>query len=206
YWSTFNVGGQSKQVLVQLFQRRILTYTPSNPAGWQVEMGNIGLHYFNWRYNGQAPAPIQVAVKPAPQALSSQPAASPLDSEEQNFISLINQYRRSQGLGELTYQSNIEQAANWMSKDMGEKNYFSHTDSLGRDPFKRMADFNYQSGWMGENLAAGRASAQEAFDQFKNSPGHNANMLKGQYTKIGVARYNVPNSTYGWYWTVDFAN
>ena len=208
YWSNFTVGGQNKMVLVQLFQRRILTYTPSNPAGWQVEMGNIGLHYFNWRYNGHAPAPIQVATKPesAQQAVPAQQATSPLDDEEQNFISIINNYRKSQGLGTLTFQPNMENAANWMSKDMGEKNYFSHTDSMGRDPFKRMADFNYKGGWMGENLAAGKGSAQDAFTQFKNSPGHNANMLRAQYNHIGVARYNVPGSTYGWYWTVDFGD
>ncbi|HEX2913041.1 MAG TPA: hypothetical protein VH186_19710 [Chloroflexia bacterium] len=45
------VGGQPNDVLVQLFQRRVLTYTPANPAGFQVEMGNIGQHYYVWRYN-----------------------------------------------------------------------------------------------------------------------------------------------------------
>jgi Tol biopolymer transport system component len=39
-----------KDVLVQLFERRVLTYTPSNPAGFQVEMGNVGQHYYRWRY------------------------------------------------------------------------------------------------------------------------------------------------------------
>ncbi len=37
-------------VLVQPFERRVLSYTPSNPSGFQVEMGNIGQHYFQWRY------------------------------------------------------------------------------------------------------------------------------------------------------------
>ena len=37
-------------VLVQPFERRVLSYTPSNPTGFQVEMGNIGQHYFQWRY------------------------------------------------------------------------------------------------------------------------------------------------------------
>lgn len=45
------VGGQQRDVLIQLFQRRILTYTPSNSAAFQVEMGNIGQHYYVWRYN-----------------------------------------------------------------------------------------------------------------------------------------------------------
>ena len=44
------VGGTPKDVMVQIFERRVLTYTASNPAAFQVEMGNIGQHYFQWRY------------------------------------------------------------------------------------------------------------------------------------------------------------
>jgi hypothetical protein len=44
------VAGQPRDVLIQLFERRVLTFTPSNPKGWQVEMGNIGQHYYAWRY------------------------------------------------------------------------------------------------------------------------------------------------------------
>jgi M6 family metalloprotease-like protein len=50
YWTTVRVGGQGRDVLVQCFERRCLTYTPSNPAGWQVEAGNVGRHYYAWRY------------------------------------------------------------------------------------------------------------------------------------------------------------
>jgi hypothetical protein len=51
YWTTTLVGGVSKDVLVQLFERRVMTYTPSNSAGFQVEMGNVGLQYFLWRHS-----------------------------------------------------------------------------------------------------------------------------------------------------------
>jgi photosystem II stability/assembly factor-like uncharacterized protein len=50
YWAQMRVGGADRWVLIQLFERRVLTYTPSNPAPWQVEMGNVGLHYYTWRY------------------------------------------------------------------------------------------------------------------------------------------------------------
>lgn len=50
YWTTVKVAGVEQNVLVQAFERRVLTYTPSNPAGWQVELGNVGLHYYFWRY------------------------------------------------------------------------------------------------------------------------------------------------------------
>ncbi|MDQ3928818.1 MAG: glycoside hydrolase [Chloroflexota bacterium] len=51
YWTNVKIGGASKWVLVQAFQRRVLTYVADNPPGWRVEMGNVGRHYFDWRYN-----------------------------------------------------------------------------------------------------------------------------------------------------------
>lgn len=50
YWTTVRVAGTEKPVLVQAFERRVLTYTPSNPDGWKVELGNVGMHYYFWRY------------------------------------------------------------------------------------------------------------------------------------------------------------
>ena len=50
YWTHVLVGGVSKLVLVQVFERRVLTYTPDNPDGWKVEAGNVGLQYYQWRY------------------------------------------------------------------------------------------------------------------------------------------------------------
>lgn len=50
YWISAKVGGVDKDILVQIFERRAITYTPSNPAAFQVEMGNVGQHYFQWRY------------------------------------------------------------------------------------------------------------------------------------------------------------
>jgi hypothetical protein len=51
YWTQSRVGGEIKDVLLQLFERRVLTYTPTNPAPFQVEMGNVGQHYYAWRYD-----------------------------------------------------------------------------------------------------------------------------------------------------------
>lgn len=49
YWVRTKVSGVEKDVLVQLFQRRVLTYTPANAPEWRVEMGNVGQHYLAWR-------------------------------------------------------------------------------------------------------------------------------------------------------------
>jgi subtilisin family serine protease len=54
FWSRVKLDGSYVDVLIQCFERRCMTYTPSNALGWQVEMGNVGLHYYTWRY-GAAP-------------------------------------------------------------------------------------------------------------------------------------------------------
>jgi hypothetical protein len=70
YWINIQVGNQNKWVLMQAFQRRILTYSPFNPAGWQVEMGNVGRAYYDWRYR-QPAAPTPTPMPAA--AISLQP-------------------------------------------------------------------------------------------------------------------------------------
>lgn len=54
YWTRARVGGVERDVLVQVFERRVLTYSPDNTAEWQVEMGNVGRHYYMWRYGDDA--------------------------------------------------------------------------------------------------------------------------------------------------------
>jgi uncharacterized protein YkwD len=57
---------------------------------------------------------------------------------------------------------------------------------------------------IGENIAAGYSSAQEAFDQWVNSSPHRENLLNDRFTSIGIGRAHDPESTYGWYWTTTF--
>jgi len=135
---------------------------------------------------------------------SPSPAVA-LDAQEEAVVQLINQYRAANGLGALSTDSQLDDIARWKSQDMATNNYFSHTDSLGRDPFQRMADFGYTyNTWLGENLAAGIETAQAAFELWKGSPSHNANMLNPNFKVIGVARAFDPGSTFGWYWATEF--
>jgi len=131
-------------------------------------------------------------------------AATP-DSEEAALCRTVNDYRAQNGLRPLLLSSALTNAAKWQSGDMAQKNYFSHTDSLGRDPFQRMAAFGYSYPTSeAENIAAGSSTATATFTQWKNSPGHNANMLSPNYTVMGIGRAYGASSTYGWYWTNTF--
>jgi hypothetical protein len=68
YWTRATIQGQVKDVLIQAFERRALTYVPTNPAGFQVEMANIGQHYFDWRYRNLGYCPGDPGVVPTPPA------------------------------------------------------------------------------------------------------------------------------------------
>ncbi|HEY5626052.1 MAG TPA: CAP domain-containing protein, partial [Dehalococcoidia bacterium] len=116
-------------------------------------------------------------------------AAEALDSEEQAFLNIINDYRAAKGLGTLALDPKLNDVARWMADDMASNDFFSHTDSLGRDPFVRMDQIGYAyNTWRGENLVAGTEGAQASFEMWTGSPGHNANMLGENYTVIGIAR------------------
>lgn len=195
FLTTVKVGGVAKTVLVQPFERRVLTYTADNPPPFQVEMGNIGQHYLRWRYGDSLPI---AAPSPTPN--------DQLDAEEADFLARINAYRTQNNVPPLTISPALTRTAKWLSEDMATKGYFSHTDSLGRDLTARLQAFGVtgNSSW-GENIAAGNASAAGTILQWKNSPEHNENMLRPTFTTIGIGRaQGAP--PYGWYWTTDFGN
>jgi hypothetical protein len=82
YWADVLVGGQSRELLLQCFERRCLTYTPGNPDGWQVEAGNVGQHYFRWRYPEAAAGPSDLANQLAADVVEA-------TSADQRYAALI---------------------------------------------------------------------------------------------------------------------
>lgn len=132
-------------------------------------------------------------------------ADTTLDTEEQAFVTQLNLYRTQNGLVPLLIDPSLQQAAEWMNIDMGTYNYFSHTDHLGQSPWTRMCNFGYcYNTYKAENIAAGYSTGAAVFTGWRNSSGHNANMLGVNYRVMGLARNFVAGSTYGWYWTNDF--
>ncbi|HEX2909680.1 MAG TPA: sialidase family protein [Chloroflexia bacterium] len=82
YWTRTIVKGQVQDVLVQAFERRVLTYTPSNDPKFQVEMGNVGQHYRDWRnslpQDNASPTPAPTTpVATTPVAATPTPTPTP---------------------------------------------------------------------------------------------------------------------------------
>ena len=122
------------------------------------------------------------------------------DAEEAAFVRLLNEYRASRGLAPVTATPLLNQVAYDHSLAMGTQRFFSHNDPSGGTPFTRMAAAGYPSG-VAENIAAGNAGAAATFQQWRNSPGHNTNMLSARARAIGIGRAYVANSQYRYYWT-----
>ena len=131
--------------------------------------------------------------------------AAKLDKEDLALVALVNHYRQQHGVSALRLSAKLNASTAWMSRDMAKKDYFSHTDSLGRDPFQRMAAFGYAyNTYKGENIASGNGDAEATFQQWKHSPSHNRTMLNPKYKVMGIARAYAAGTYYGWYWTNDF--
>lgn len=129
-------------------------------------------------------------------------ATPALDGEEQAFVGMLNAYRQQNGINTpLQVSIALTNAAKWHSSDMAQFGYFDHFDHFGRDPFTRMAAFGYgYQTFMAENIAAGNSTAAASFDQWRNSPPHNANMLDSDYRAMGIGR--AIGGPYGYYWTL----
>ena len=142
-------------------------------------------------------------------------AGPQLGQDEEALLDLMNAHRVENGLSPLSISPTLTDAGQWMANDLATANQgcswdssaepTCHTDSLGRDPFQRMADFGYNyNAWKGENLAAGSDTAQLTFQLWRDSPGHNANMLNANFVVVGLAKAYDSDSTYRWYWSADF--
>ena len=83
-----------------LFERRVLTYTDTNPDPYKVEMGNIGQHYYHWRYASTAPVP---ATGNAPTTGSTAPPATDQMDPFGPAAPLTRMYTDPQGLFALHY-------------------------------------------------------------------------------------------------------
>ncbi len=163
------------------------------------------------------PRPPTPTYTPQPPTATSEPTytATPATcvfsgnaSFETTLVNLINQERSSQGISPLIVSSQLTAAARQHSRDMACNDFFSHTGSDGSSPFDRMAWSGFSFTAAAENIYAGSGpynSPQQAFNGWMNSSGHRINMLNATYTHVGIGYIYCASSTYGGYFTADFA-
>jgi hypothetical protein len=85
YWANVKVAETYQDVLMQCFERRCLTYTPGNAPEWQVEAGNVGRHYYAWRYGDfedSPPNPGLLLYQASFEGWTEWPAFDALDDDD----------------------------------------------------------------------------------------------------------------------------
>jgi uncharacterized protein YkwD len=87
----------------------------------------------------------------------------------------------------LTLNRALGEAALAHSQDMARQGYFSHQGKDGREVADRAVQAGYRWRGIGENIAAGQESPDEAMAGWLASPGHCANIMDRSFTEMGAA-------------------
>ena len=82
----------------------------------------------------------------------------------------------------------------------------SHELSDGEKFWQNVFDSGYPVSQVGENVAAGIATPEEAFECLLSSPGHRANIMNSNYTQIGVSDAVNRAGAYHYFWAQEFGS
>jgi len=127
---------------------------------------------------------------------------------EQEVVELVNEERATTSLPPLKRVTQLDQAARYHAADMYQDDYFAH-DSKDRSGSSyvivcawstRIGNFYTNRNWLGENIAWGYGTPQAVMAGWKGSPGHYANIMRPEFTEIGVGYYT------GSIWVQDFGS
>jgi uncharacterized protein YkwD len=115
-----------------------------------------------------------------------------LGVKEERTLVLHNETRADYGLEPLCINPVLTRAARSHSREMVEKDYFSHYSDDGEGVGARLRRFGYDWSVCGENLAGGYGNPGEpdsVFELWTNSTHHRANILDRRFRQVGVGTY-----------------
>jgi len=159
------------------------------------------------------PSPTQTAevvltpiVTASPKTtVTSAPVQESVSSVSEEVIKLVNAERAKVNLVALTKNSVLTSSAQKYAQYMADSNFFSHDGKDGSTFITRNKAAGYTNyTWMGENIAAGQGTAQQAMNDWMKSPGHKANILHTKAKEIGVGYATNNSSNYKKYWAQEF--
>jgi uncharacterized protein YkwD len=123
-----------------------------------------------------------------------------LDAEKARDI--INQYRKDKGLKPLKLDAELTEAAKAHSRDLAKWDRISHYGSDGSNPWDRVKRAGFKARLAAENVGTGQVDFNEVMRGWKESPGHNKNLLLGDATHMGIALVQDPRTEFKSFWTL----
>lgn len=134
-------------------------------------------------------------------ARSQEKAKFEISATEKAILDLTNKERADQNLPPLKPNAKLFYAARLHSKNMAVTKQFTHILD-NKNPIHRAQEYGYPVPFVGENIALGSLPPKQVVALWMNSPQHKENILKSQYTEIGIGAYKVANGEI--YWTQVF--
>ncbi|MGN6099571.1 MAG: CAP domain-containing protein [Devosia sp.] len=129
------------------------------------------------------------------------PAVSVTPAE---IVAEINKIRAQNGSHPLKFSQVLAGMARHQALAMVAHDEMSHDFGPGQG-LRDRADLAGYHGPIGENVAAGQTTLEEALQAWLNSPGHRYTLLSDMWTTVGmVVVSGKPGSRYGVFWAADF--
>lgn len=103
------------------------------------------------------------------------------------LLSETNNHRVANGLTPVTINQKLNLSALTKCSDMVARNYWSHNDPNGAEPWHFLSDAGYTYTYAGENQFYTRhvSNSKEVIDDLYASPTHKANIIKPNYMEVG---------------------
>jgi hypothetical protein len=106
------------------------------------------------------------------------------------LIALTNDERTNDNLPAVKKNQLLTNAAQAKAEDMAAKGYFSHLGPDGKEPWSWITAAGYDYRFAGENLAVRFVDSSDVVKAWMASPSHRDNIVKPNYTEIGVGVAN----------------
>jgi uncharacterized protein YkwD len=103
------------------------------------------------------------------------------------IFDLANKSRTDAGLPRFLLNQTLVASAQSKASDMASKGYFSHNSPDGKTPWYWFDQTGYHFLNAGENLAVNFTDSFDVDRAWMNSPTHRANILKAEFSEIGIA-------------------
>lgn len=102
------------------------------------------------------------------------------------LTTLANSDRAMHQVPAVTEDPALDKVAQAKANDMAAKGYFAHVSPDGSTPWDWLDRAGYSYSYAGENLAVDFTDSTDVETAWMHSPLHRANILKQEYTKIGI--------------------
>lgn len=168
--------------------------------GWNCNGGEAGTAGFSYRLEGirimvlskNEKAPVNIQI----------PFVQGCSDYEVEVLKRINAIRAANNLSYVTSDEKLSASARVRAQEISQ--LFSHQRPDGSSFASIFRQFGIKPYTWGENIAAGQPDASSVVDGWMNSEGHRENILRPEFTKMGVGYFYTTDGAYPYwshYWT-----